>query len=259
MFFIGGLVVGGVSALLLLARPRARARSSARVTPTVFPHGAGVTLTFGGAPMKLASLARPRIADRSPRCSIHHRSDEYACTKNTDCDTRPHCDDGFCVVAGHQIDAPTRIDGPTRRRRRRQQLPARLHDVQLAQKTCTIDCQQRELHRHGHLPRRLQVRHPVQHRQLVPQRRQLPRGRVVQRRVQRRSSRAENVAVRRGPCDVSCSGQQSCRGVSCNNSCACDVACTGNQSCSTRHQCSRSRADSGLGCTSVPALCHSCQ
>lgn len=52
LFFLTGVVAGGISAYSYWKGHRA-ARNAARmqtvVAPTVFPHGAGVTLTFGGA------------------------------------------------------------------------------------------------------------------------------------------------------------------------------------------------------------------
>lgn len=49
LFFLTGIVVGGISAYSYWKGHRA-ARTQTVIAPTVFPHGAGVTLTFGGAP-----------------------------------------------------------------------------------------------------------------------------------------------------------------------------------------------------------------
>ncbi len=49
MFLVGAAVTGVSAYYYVKAGKRARTQS-ARVTPTVFPHGAGVALTFGGAP-----------------------------------------------------------------------------------------------------------------------------------------------------------------------------------------------------------------
>jgi hypothetical protein len=48
LFFIAGVVVGGVSAYYYWKKGRQARPTTARVTPTVFPHGAGLVLTFGG-------------------------------------------------------------------------------------------------------------------------------------------------------------------------------------------------------------------
>lgn len=47
-FFLGGAILGGVSTYYFVKKGRAAATQNARVAPAVFPHGAGVTLTFGG-------------------------------------------------------------------------------------------------------------------------------------------------------------------------------------------------------------------
>jgi hypothetical protein len=49
LFFLMGAALGGVSAYYYVKAGRRARAQSARVTPTVFPGGAGVTLTFGGA------------------------------------------------------------------------------------------------------------------------------------------------------------------------------------------------------------------
>lgn len=48
LFFIAGVVLGGVSGYYYWKKGRAARAQTARVTPTVFPNGAGVVLTFGG-------------------------------------------------------------------------------------------------------------------------------------------------------------------------------------------------------------------
>jgi hypothetical protein len=50
VFTIGGLVVGGISTYLYIRDRNAASTTSARLTPTVFDHGAGVVLTIGGMP-----------------------------------------------------------------------------------------------------------------------------------------------------------------------------------------------------------------
>jgi hypothetical protein len=50
VFAIGGLVIGGISTYLFVRDRRATPTTSARLTPTVLDHGAGVVLTIGGFP-----------------------------------------------------------------------------------------------------------------------------------------------------------------------------------------------------------------
>jgi len=49
LFFLGGVALGGISTYYYWKKGRHARAQTARITPTVFPHGAGVVLTFGGA------------------------------------------------------------------------------------------------------------------------------------------------------------------------------------------------------------------
>jgi hypothetical protein len=50
VFAVTGLVVGGISTFLYFRDRRAHASTTARLTPAVLGHGAGLALTFGGTP-----------------------------------------------------------------------------------------------------------------------------------------------------------------------------------------------------------------
>jgi len=50
LFTITGLVVGGISTYLFIRDRRAASTTSARLTPVVLDHGAGLVLTIGGTP-----------------------------------------------------------------------------------------------------------------------------------------------------------------------------------------------------------------
>lgn len=50
LFVIGGLVVGGLGTYFYIKDRRTTSTTSARLTPTVLDHGAGVVLTIGGLP-----------------------------------------------------------------------------------------------------------------------------------------------------------------------------------------------------------------
>jgi hypothetical protein len=50
LFFIVGVGLAAVSGFYLWKTRHASTAQTARLTPTVFPQGAGVTLTIGGAP-----------------------------------------------------------------------------------------------------------------------------------------------------------------------------------------------------------------
>jgi len=51
VFFLGGAVLGGISTYFFIKdRRAARSATTARITPAVFDHGAGLALTFGATP-----------------------------------------------------------------------------------------------------------------------------------------------------------------------------------------------------------------
>ena len=50
LFFLAGAALGGVSAYYYVKAGKAQSAQTARIAPTAFPHGGGVTLTLGGLP-----------------------------------------------------------------------------------------------------------------------------------------------------------------------------------------------------------------
>jgi hypothetical protein len=51
VLFLGGVVLGGISTYFFIKDRRARRHATtARITPTIFDHGAGIALTFGASP-----------------------------------------------------------------------------------------------------------------------------------------------------------------------------------------------------------------
>ncbi len=194
-------------------------------------------------------------------CSISHRSQEYACTTNSDCTHPPNtlCQGGFCIVPG-SIDAPRgggsdapHADGGGNN------CPSECTSCNTTQKTCTIDCSAT-----GIVDCTQKVICPTgYHCDILCDRDGMCRNGID---CQGGASCAitcssgntcAGVECGPGPCDVTCSGTGSCDGVSCNNSCACDVNCTGSQSCKSV-SCELPLCQSGFGCTSVPVGCHSC-
>lgn len=193
-------------------------------------------------------------------CAVNHRSDQYACTKNTDCESGRECSiDGFCVLAGTTVDAPKTVgDAPRTDGGNQNNCPPGCTSCNTTQKTCTINCQQTNCTN--------QITCPAGYKcDIMCNADGSCRGGIncaqsASCSIECGSRQScENVTCGKGPCSVSCSGQQSCRNVSCGQSCACDVLCTGTSSCQQGISCSSFACRSGLGCTSVPALCHSCQ
>ena len=190
-------------------------------------------------------------------CSIQHRSGEYACTKQSDCNNGRTCTDGFCVLpGGNGPDAPKTIDSPGTHADA-STCPAGCTACNPAQHTCTIDC--RSANCNGSVSCPAGYKCDIQCDTDNSCRNGVDCSTALSCNVTcSGTGSCRNVACGLGPCDVACSGASSCRGVACGNSCACDVTCTGNQSCSDTINCTSLACKSGLGCTSVPTVCHSC-
>jgi hypothetical protein len=188
-------------------------------------------------------------------CTINHASDKYACTKNTDCDPGRVCSDGFCVVSGSQVDA-SHIDAP--RGGDGGQCPAGCTSCNVAQKTCTINCMLGSCN--GQVTCPTGYKCDIQCNTDGSCKNGINCQNAASCNVECQSQNScQNVQCGTGPCAINCAGQSSCKNVACGSSCACDVLCSGSSSCSSGIQCSSFACKSGLGCTSVPALCHSCQ
>lgn len=50
LLFLGGAILGGISAYYLIKNKRKRASTTAQISPALFDHGAGVVLTIGSTP-----------------------------------------------------------------------------------------------------------------------------------------------------------------------------------------------------------------
>ena len=188
-------------------------------------------------------------------CSVQHRSEEYACTKQSDCNSGRTCVGGFCVLDGTidaKIDSPGMGSGDAGNG-----CPAGCSACNPQQHTCTIDCRSSNCNGAVTCPTGyhcdIQCDTDNSCRNGV-----MCQGGLSCNITCSGNSSCRNVACGLGPCDVNCSGPSSCRGVACNSSCACDVTCTGSQSCSDTIQCTSLACKVGLGCTSVPTTCHSC-
>jgi hypothetical protein len=189
-------------------------------------------------------------------CSTHHASDQFSCTTSSDCASDRTCDNGFCVIKG-TIDAPMQIvDAP--RGDAANTCPAGCTSCNVTQKTCTIDCaltscvQQIKCPTGYHCDIQCKgdgaCRNGVDCQSAASCNVQCPG-----------TSSCQDVQCGAGPCDVNCTGVSSCRTVTCGSSCACDVTCTGSMSCrNAAPVCTSPACMMGLGCTSVPLVCHSC-
>jgi hypothetical protein len=197
------------------------------------------------------------IAVSTPACHVDHKSGDYACSKNTDCDSGRICNDGFCIVSG-SIDAATG-DGPRGDAMGSNGCPTGCTTCNVAQKTCTINCQAgANCTNTVACPAGYKCDILCNTDNSCRNGINCQPGQSCNIQCTGKQS-CQGVQCGAGPCDVTCMGVASCKGVSCNSSCACDVACSGSQSCGDSVSCTSPACDTGLGCTSGPLFCHSCQ
>lgn len=194
-------------------------------------------------------------------CSINHRSEQYACTKNADCDPGRVCSDGFCVVGegpvvvdAGKVDATKPLDAVL------PACPVQCTSCDTTTRSCVIDCAMANgaCQRPVVCPTGYNCDIRCNNDNACRQGVNCLQGTSCQIACTARNS-CDNVVCGPGTCSVTCSGVQSCRNVACGNSCACDVNCTGNQACfGGSVSCSSIACRNGFGCTSAPSFCHSC-
>lgn len=189
-------------------------------------------------------------------CSINHKSEQYACKSTADCDTGRVCSDGFCVLAGTQVDA-SRVDGP-RGDSGGGGCPSGCSSCNTTLKTCTIDCTKVSCQNSISCPAGYKCDIACNVDGACRNGVSCQAAASCSIECTAKGS-CENVQCGSGPCSINCAGTNACKNVSCGNSCACDILCSGSMSCSSGIQCTSFACRAGLGCTSVPALCHSCQ
>jgi hypothetical protein len=204
--------------------------------------------------MKSALLALTALV---AACSIQHRSDEYACTKQSDCNSGRTCVAGFCVTQGTS-DIDARIDGPKNMGSDGGNgCPPGCSMCNPSQHTCTIDCRSTDCTGPVTCPVGYHCDINCDADNSCTNGINCTGG-LSCNVTCASSGSCRNVSCGLGPCDINCSGPNTCRGVSCSSSCACDVQCTGQGACTQGVQCTSLACKIGLGCTSVPATCHSC-
>lgn len=178
-------------------------------------------------------------------CAINHRSGDYACGSQSDCNSGRECINGFCIVPG-SIDASA--DG----------CPSRCSSCNLATHTCSIDCAVTSC--------AAKVACPVGWACAVKCNVDGACSNGVSCAGTTSCSvdcsaknTCSDVACSTGKCAVNCAGERSCRAVKCNSSCACDVKCSGARSCDALQcypaQCTTAQP---AGCTALSINCHTC-
>ncbi|MBA3452729.1 MAG: hypothetical protein H0T42_06550 [Deltaproteobacteria bacterium] len=209
----------------------------------------------------LATLAFAVISSTS--CSINHKSGDFECTVQTDCDRTRQCIGGYCIVPGGVIDGPKMIDAPKKDAPIDSPMfvcPPQCTSCVEGSKTCTVDCG---------------VTSCTGNQPIV-----CPSGwncailcstnNACANGVNCDSAKScaitcsgqgscRNIQCGDGDCEVKCQGQNSCRGVDCSDSCACDVTCAFNSSCEFLTCSSQACDPLGRGCSSLPAAtCDTC-
>lgn len=210
----------------------------------------------------LTALALTVIASSS--CSINHKSGDYVCTVQADCEPGRLCLNGYCIVPGGVIDAPKLTDAPKRDAPQMIDSPMNVCPPQCTScaegsKTCTIDCGLTNCN--GNNP----IVCPTGYNCAIL----CSTNNACANGIDCGSAAScaitcsgagscRNIECGTGDCDVKCQGQNSCRGIDCGDSCACDVSCAFNSSCEFL-TCSSQQCDPvGRGCSSLPPGCDTC-
>jgi hypothetical protein len=196
-------------------------------------------------------------------CSINHRSDQFSCSKPSDCSDGRECINGSCVVPGGDIDAapgdgkPPPPDGRT--------CPDGCTSCDFNTMKCTIDCA-------GGADCTRELACPAGGWNCIflctvndACSNGIDCSQAKSCSLTCSGARScDNVNCGTGKCTASCTGTNACRGVDCSQSCACDVTCNGNVGACFDPGvfCPLSSVvgtcDTGLGCTSQPTGCHHC-
>jgi hypothetical protein len=195
-------------------------------------------------------------------CTVTHRSQDYACTTQSDCASGRTCSGGFCVVngSGPPIDSSVHLDTTKTIDSPMNLCPPGCTACDISQKTCEIDCSVDATGCVG------AVTCPTGYNcNILCNVADACRAGVACDNSTActiscsGSGSCHDITCGPGPCNVECSGQTSCRNVNCQASCECDVTCPGSESCSDTVTCNPSFCTAGLGCSSseVPE-CNTC-
>ncbi|HEY1811040.1 MAG TPA: hypothetical protein VGG74_01710 [Kofleriaceae bacterium] len=206
-------------------------------------------------------------------CSINKRSDGFACTSTSDCDTGRVCESGFCVVTAGSgsstpEDAPrSLVDGP-RTLDAAEMCPPQCTTCDLNGKTCDINCEDaagtcaQNITCPEGFTCTIECTTPGSCRQNID----CSNAEACTLTCSASQSCAK-VTCGSGACDLMCTGSHSCAQVDCSNSCACDATCSGSTTACENSQfmCPTNELDepcTGLtgGCSSTfMPDCNTCQ
>lgn len=201
----------------------------------------------------------------SSSCSINHKSGDYECKVQADCEAGRLCLNAYCIVPGGVIDAPKLVDAPKRDAPpmidspMMNMCPPQCTSCSAGSMTCTIDCAL------GNCTGNQPVVCPAGWNCAIL----CSTNNACSNGIDcadaascaitcSGASSCRNIDCGNGHCDVKCQGQNSCRGIDCSNSCACDVSCALNSACDFL-TCSSQQCDPlGRGCSSLAPGCDTC-
>jgi hypothetical protein len=201
-------------------------------------------------------------------CSINHRSGEFTCEKNADCDGDRICQQGLCVVTGNNpndggTDGPTPPDGPPEFR-----CPAQCTSCVEATKTCRVDCGLPA----GAALCNQQIICPEGFNCIILCSRNATAGNAqCQQKIDCQNAESckvdctgtntcKQIVCGEGPCDVACTGSGTCSQVDCDASCQCDVECSFTANCANVSCPGENFTCTGIidGCDSTRQGCNTC-
>ena len=164
-------------------------------------------------------------------CSINHKSSDYECTVQADCDAFPGrvCTGGFCVtgdgpsdarIDGTTMDGP-RVDAPTDAG----DCPAQCTSCRDDKHECVIDCATTSCNNEIVCPAGWNCTIACSAANSCTQGIDCSAGNSCNITCSGNQS-CRDLDCGTGKCTVACTGRQSCRGMDCSDSCACDITCT---------------------------------
>ena len=173
-------------------------------------------------------------------CSINHRSGEFTCETQSDCQSDRVCQQGFCVTGGTpgdggiDPDGPLPPDGPPDF-----VCPAQCTSCVEGTKTCRVDCgapagaaicNQGIKCPEGFNCIILCSRNSTNQSPSCQQKIDCSVGASCDIRCTGTNT-CKAITCGEGPCNVDCVAQGSCQQVDCSDSCRCDVECSFTASC----------------------------
>jgi hypothetical protein len=182
-------------------------------------------------------------------CSIRHRSDQLACTNNSDCGPNGRCEDNVCTNPNGGFDAA--VDPPDK-------CPDQCSSCDIPAMVCRIDCADSRINCDQKLTCPSGWNCDIRCSGSNDCRAGVDCLKSASCTVSCSGDTAcRNVACGGGPCTVACTGDNSCRSIVCGDSCKCDVGCSDSAGC-TEVVCQEGQCETfGGGCSSQFLGCSS--